>query len=48
MNDEIIKFEDTTKLFENIKHIDEFGNEYWNARELMKALEYKNGINLRM
>ena len=31
----------TEKVFENIKHIDEFGNEYWLARELMKALEYK-------
>lgn len=30
----------TTKLFEDIKHIDEFGNEYWYARELMPLLEY--------
>lgn len=22
------------KIFENIKHIDEFGNEYWYVREL--------------
>ena len=28
-------------IFEDIKHIDEFGNEYWEARELMRALEYK-------
>ncbi len=28
-------------LFENIKSIDENGNEYWCARELMIALEYK-------
>ncbi len=28
-------------VFEEIKHIDEYGNEYWLARELMKALEYK-------
>ena len=28
-------------LFESIKHIDEEGNEYWSARELQKALEYK-------
>ncbi len=27
-------------IFENIKHIDEFGNEYWDARELMPLLEY--------
>lgn len=29
-----------TKLFEDIKHIDEFGNEYWLARELQNILEY--------
>ena len=29
------------KIFENIKHIEENGNEYWLARELMLALEYK-------
>ena len=29
------------KKFENIKHIDENGIEYWNARELMIILEYK-------
>ena len=28
------------KIFEDIKHIDEFGNEYWLARELMVVLEY--------
>ena len=28
------------KTFDDIKHIDEFGNEYWDARELMVALEY--------
>ena len=28
------------KTFEDIKHIDEVGNEYWEARELMIALEY--------
>lgn len=27
--------------FEDIKHIDEFGNEFWFAREFMIALEYK-------
>ena len=30
----------TTKLFEDIKHIDENCNEYWMARELMEVLEY--------
>ena len=28
-------------VFESIKHIDPYGNEYWLARELMKTLEYK-------
>ena len=27
-------------IFESIKHINKFGNEYWYARELMKALKY--------
>ena len=30
----------TEKVFEDIKHIDENGNEYWYARELGKILEY--------
>ena len=30
----------TEKIFEDIKHIDEFGNEYWLARELQKVLGY--------
>ena len=29
------------KMFEDIKHIDEQGNEYWNARELQIVLDYK-------
>ena len=28
-------------VFENIKHIDENGNEFWHARELQQVLEYK-------
>ena len=28
------------KIFESIKHIDENGNEYWEARELQEVLEY--------
>ena len=31
----------TTNTFENIKHIDENGNEFWTARELQKVLGYK-------
>lgn len=32
-------------IFEDIKHIDEYGNEYWYARELSKVLEYKDWRN---
>ena len=32
--------ENAENLFEDIKHIDENGNEYWYARELMPLLEY--------
>lgn len=35
------KIIDYTKTFEDIKHIDEFDNEYWYARELQLVLEYK-------
>ena len=30
----------TEKIFEDIKHIDKFGNEYWLARELQVVFEY--------
>ena len=36
---EIKEYSET--IFENIKHIDEYGNEYWSARELQTALDYK-------
>ena len=35
----------TEKTFESIKHFDEFGNEYWEARELMPLLEYSKWEN---
>ena len=35
----------TEKMFEDIKHIDEEGNEYWLARELQTALDYKEWRN---
>ena len=35
----------TEKMFEDIKHIHEVGNEYWHARELAKVLEYKDWRN---
>ena len=37
----------TNNIFENIKHIDEYGNEYWYARELSKVLEYKDWRNFQ-
>ena len=37
--------EQTENIFEDIKHIDENGNEYWCARELQKVLEYKEWRN---
>ncbi len=33
------------KTFDDIKHIDECGNEYWEARELMPLLEYSKWEN---
>ena len=33
------------KTFDDIKHIDENGREYWYARELQKVLEYKDWRN---
>ncbi len=35
----------TESLFDSIKHIDEQGNEFWYARELQIALEYKEWRN---
>ena len=35
----------TKRLFEDIKHIDENGCEFWYARELQKVLEYKEWRN---
>ncbi len=39
MKNNLIEYNERT--FEDIKHIDEYGNEYWLARELMLALNYK-------
>lgn len=36
-----------TVVFEDIKHIDDEGNEYWYARELMVVLEYKKWQNFK-
>ena len=35
----------TDKTFNDIKHIDNYGNEYWEARELMPLLEYSKWEN---
>lgn len=37
----------TEQTFENIKHIDENGVEFWYARELMNTLEYKKWGNFK-
>lgn len=34
-------------IFENIKHVDEYDNEFWLARELQKVLEYKDWRNFQ-
>lgn len=37
----------SNKTFEDIKYIDEYGNEFWYARELQKVLEYKEWRNFK-
>ena len=37
----------TNSIFESIKNIDEYGKEYWYARELQKVLEYKDWRNFQ-
>lgn len=32
----------TNNIFENIKHIDDYENIFWDARKLQKVLEYKD------
>ena len=39
MKNELTKYQE--KTFENIKHVDEYGVEFWLARELQTVLEYK-------
>ena len=43
MTQELEKYQE--KVFEDIKHIDEYGNEYWYGRELSKVLEYSDWRN---
>ncbi len=40
MKNELTKYQE--KTFENIKHVDEYGVEFWLARELQIILEYKD------
>ena len=49
-NDDSNNQKEDYKMFEDIKHIDENGVEYWNARELQILLTYKkwNLIILKM
>lgn len=37
-----IENKNTNSIFENIKHIDEYNNEFLYACELQKVLEYKD------
>lgn len=47
--DEISNVDDYNEnTFEGIKHFDERGNEYWDARELQKALEYSKWSNFKV
>ena len=45
MKKDILLVEKTTETFENIKHLNAFGQEFWYARELMKTLEYSKWSN---
>lgn len=42
-----IENKNTNSIFENIKHIDEYNNDFWYARELQKVLEYKDWRNFQ-
>ena len=44
---DIIETNYTNNIFENIKHVDECGNEHWLARDLSKVLEYKDWRNFQ-
>ena len=42
-----IENEYTNNIFESIKHTDEYDNEFWYARELSVALEYRDWRNFK-
>jgi hypothetical protein len=39
---------ETTNIFDDIKHLDDKGQEFWSARELAVALEYKEWRNFNL
>ena len=41
----VLKAKYTDSIFESKRHLDDYGNEYWYARELSKALEYSDWRN---
>ena len=43
MNNEIARYSEET--FESIKHVNEYSNEFWYARELQSILEYTEWRN---
>lgn len=45
MNNEIARYSEET--FESIKHVNEYGNEFWYARELQSILEYTEWRNFQ-
>ena len=42
-----IKEKYTKSIFKNIKHVDEYDNEFWYARKLQTVLEYKDWKNFQ-
>lgn len=42
---QLVLFDDQTSPFERIKHIDEYGREFWIAREYMPVLDYSKWQN---
>ena len=44
----IIENKYSNNTFEYIKHIDDYGNEFWYARELQNVLEYKEWRNFKI
>ena len=45
MNNKLENYKE--KTFDDIKHIDELGNEYWEAREFMLVLGYSKWGNFK-